>query len=75
MYCSSTFSTIGYVNNVLCTFRELDLIAKNSLLSKFCYSLYGSVTWDILHPEIDRICVAWRIALRRMVSFLSYNYG
>jgi len=43
-------------------------LLKNNLLYKLCYSLYGSATWDLLHPEAYRICSTWRIALRRICS-------
>jgi len=50
------FQLIGQVNNVLCTVGKLDQISKNSLSCKFRSSLYASVTWDLLHPEMYRIC-------------------
>ena len=56
---------IGQVNNVLSTFGKLNPITKNHLLFKLCSSLYGSVTWNLLHPETNRVCTSWRVALRR----------
>ena len=29
-------------------------------------SLYGSVTWNFLHHEADRLCTSWRVALRKI---------
>jgi len=64
LQCIPSFQLIGQGNNVLCIFAKLHPIAKNSLLySCCCYSLYGSVTWDLLYPEIYCICTAWCIAL------------
>jgi hypothetical protein len=60
------FKLIGQVNNVLSTFGKLDSVTKNALLHTFCSSLYGSVTWNMSHTEIDRVCSTWRIALRRV---------
>lgn len=57
---------IGQVNNVLSTFGKLNSNTKNQLLYKLCSSLYGSVTWDLLHPETNRVCTSWRVALRRI---------
>lgn len=60
------FKVIGQVNNILSKFGKLDSITKNALLHTFCSSLYGSVTWNLSHTEIDRVCSTWRIALRRI---------
>ena len=57
---------IGQVNNVLSTFGKLNPITKNHLLFKLCSSLYGSVTLNLLHPETNRVCTSWRVALRRI---------
>jgi hypothetical protein len=57
---------IGQINNVLCTFGKLGAATKENLLYKLCSSLYGSVTWDLSHPDVNRICTTWRIALRRI---------
>lgn len=57
---------IGQVNNVLCTFGKLGPVTKNNLLYKLCSSFYGSVTWNLSHPDVNRICTTWRVALRRI---------
>ncbi len=57
---------IGQVNSVLSTFGKLNPHTKNNLLYKLCSSLYGSVTWNLLHPETNRVCTSWRVALRRV---------
>ena len=59
---------IGQINDVglLCYFAKS--IAKTKLLYAYCSSFYGSVLWDLQRTEIQRICSAWRIALRRIWS-------
>ena len=57
---------IGQINDILCYFGKLDSIAKTKLLYAYCSSFYGSVLWDLQRTEIQRICSAWRIALRRI---------
>ena len=57
---------IGQINDVLCTFGMLDPVIKTELLYTYCSSLYGSVLWNLQHPDIDRICTAWRSALKRV---------
>ena len=57
---------IGQVNNVLSTFGKLNPNTKNNLLYKLCSSLYGSITWNLLHHETDRVCTTWRVALRKI---------
>jgi hypothetical protein len=52
---------IGQVNNVLSTFGKLNPNTKNSLLYKLCSSLYGSVNWNLLHHETNRVCTSWRL--------------
>lgn len=56
----------GQVNNVLSTFGKLGPATRNNLLYRLCSSFYGSVTWDLSHPCVNRICTTWRIALRRI---------
>jgi len=63
---------VGQINDVLCFFGKLDSIVKTRLLYTYCYSLYGSVLWDLNSSEIDRIGSAWRAALRRIWR-LPYN--
>jgi hypothetical protein len=60
------FQLVGQVNNVLCTLGKLDPITKNNLLHTFCFSFYGSVTWNLQHPEISCVCAARHVALRRI---------
>jgi len=38
---------IGQINNMLCTFYQLDPVVKNQLIKSYCLSLYGCELWDI----------------------------
>lgn len=57
---------IGQINDVLCFFSKLDSYTKTKLLYAYCSSFYGSVLWDLQRFEIQRLCSAWRTALRRV---------
>jgi len=35
------------------------------LLTTYCYSLYERVVWDFVHPDLSRVCTAWRVGVRR----------
>jgi len=56
----------GYVNNVLCFFRNRDPITKLFLMKPYCSSFYGSVLWDLSHDSLEDVCVIWRKGLRRV---------
>jgi hypothetical protein len=47
-------------------FSKLDSFTKTKLLYAYCSSFYGSVLWDLQRIEIQRLCSAWRIALRKV---------
>ena len=52
---------------MLCTFSKIDPLLRITYYVSFAsVSLYGSVTWNLQHPEISRVCAAWRVALRRI---------
>ena len=38
---------IGQVNNVLCSFRQVDSVVKITLLKSYCLSLYGCELWNL----------------------------
>jgi hypothetical protein len=65
---------IGPVNNVLITFGKLNPYTKNHFLYKLCSSLYGSVTWNLMHPEVNRVCTSWRVTLRRIWHLQPYSH-
>lgn len=56
---------ITQINDVFCYFRSLDSFVKCDLLYRYCNSLYGSVLWSLQDNEINRICSAWRTAIKR----------
>ena len=58
----------GQINNVLCFFDKRDPFVKIRLLTSYCYSLYGSVLWDLSHPCIDSVCCSWRKGVRRALN-------
>jgi len=57
---------IGQINNVLCTFHQLDSVVKNQLIKSYCLSLYGCELWDLKNPHIENVCKAWRSGLKRV---------
>jgi len=56
----------GQINNVLCYFSKCQPVVKQKLLYAYCYSLYGSVLWDLNNKHIEAICTTWRKGLRRV---------
>jgi hypothetical protein len=57
---------VGQINNVLCYFCKVNSTVKNTLLYAYCYSLYGSVLWNLEHSCIDSVCSAWKSGQRRV---------
>jgi len=57
---------IGQINNMLCTFYQLDSVVKNQLIKSYCLSLYGCELWDLKNPNVENICKAWRSGLKRV---------
>ena len=57
---------IGQVNNVLCSFHQVDSIVKIALLKSYCLSLYGCELWHLQHPAIKNICKSWRSGMRHV---------
>jgi len=55
----------GQINNVLCYFGKCQPVVKQKLLFAYCYSLYGSVLWDLNNSHIESVCATWRKGLRR----------
>jgi len=58
---------VGQINNVISFFGKLDPVVKIRLLIFFyCYSLYGSVLWNLSNSNVERICSTWKAGLRRV---------
>ena len=55
----------GQINNVLCYFGKCQSVVRQKLMFAYCYSLYGSVLWDLNTPQIESLCTTWRKGLRR----------
>ena len=51
---------------MLCLFGKLDPVVKMQLLNSYCYSLYGSVIWNLTNNNVEKVCSAWRAGLRRV---------
>ena len=56
----------GQINNVLCYFGHVFPVLKLNLIKTFCYSLYGSVLWQLDHSNLEALCTTWRKGLRRV---------
>ena len=56
----------GQINNVLCYFGHVFPVLKLKLIKTFCYSLYGSVLWQLDHSNLETLCTTWRKGLRRV---------
>ena len=54
------------INNVLCYFGHVFPVLKLQLIKTFCYSLYGSVLWQLDHSNLETLCTTWRKGLRRV---------
>jgi hypothetical protein len=49
-------------------FSNCDAFIKVKLLISYCYSIYGSVLWDLGNPSVEFICRTWRKGLRRALG-------
>ena len=63
---------VKQTNNVLCYFNKLDSFVKNNLHHSYCMNLYGCEIWSLCCNKIDKICVTWRKAMRRVWN-IQYN--
>ena len=54
------------INNVLCYFSTRNAVVKLKLFKAYCSSLYGCELWELEHPRIEDIEIAWRKGLRRV---------
>ena len=57
---------VSQINNGLCLFAQLDEVNKLKLLKSYCYSLYGCELWDLAHPNVQDVCIAWRNWMKRV---------
>ena len=59
-------ASCGQINTVLCYFGHVFPVLKLKLIKTFCYSLYGSVLWQLDHSNLETFCTTWRKGLRRV---------
>jgi hypothetical protein len=59
-------SSCGQINNVLYYFGQEFPVLKLKLIKTFCYSLCGSVLWQLGHSNLETSCTTWRKGLRRV---------
>ena len=55
----------GQINNVLCYFGKCQSVVKQKLLYAYCYSLYGSVLWDLYNQHVESVCTTWHKGITR----------
>jgi len=36
------------------------------LFRMYCSDFYGSLIWDLTHPSVEDVCIAWRKGLKRV---------
>ena len=53
-------------NRFLSDFSSLHSIVKNKLFQQYCSTMYGSQLWPLWNNNMERICIQWRNALRRI---------
>ena len=59
---------IRQINSVLSLFGKLNPVVKMQLLTSYCYSLYGTVIWNLSSSNVEKVCSAWRAGLRRVLG-------
>jgi hypothetical protein len=57
---------IGQANNVICYFGKINAHVRQHLFNSYCTSFFGCELWRLDHYNIDKICTAWRRAIRRV---------
>jgi len=61
-------------NNVLCFSRNPNHVTKMQLLISYCYSQYRCILWDTTCLDIEMVCTAWRLSVRRVWGLLSHTH-
>ena len=52
----------------LSKFDGCNVTVKNKLFHQYCSSMYGSQLWDLTNPNVEKMCIQWRKAHRRILS-------
>ena len=60
------------VNNVISNFKGVSSALMNLLFKSYCYSFYGSQTWNLYNNSLGSLYTAFNIGLRRIWK-LPYN--
>jgi hypothetical protein len=63
------------MHNVPCTFGKLVSEVKVDLFYRYCSSCYGSVLWNLNHPDIMRIVMLDVMPLRRIWNLPYSTYS
>ena len=59
-------------NHISHVFAKASYRVKYHLFKSYCLPLYGSVLWDYSHPCIEKLYLAWRKCVRRLIN-VPYN--
>ena len=54
------------VNRFMSEFDSLQTVVKNKLLHQYCCALYGSQLWPLWHDSVNKMCIQWCNALRKV---------
>ena len=54
------------VNRLMSEFDSLQTVVKNKLFHQYCCALYGSQLWPLWHDIVNKMCIQWRNALRKV---------
>jgi hypothetical protein len=57
---------IGQAKKALYNFRTVDSVTKTKIFNTYCSSFYGAELWDLSHQDIEAVCIAWHMAIRRI---------
>ena len=54
------------VNIFMSEFGSLQTVVKKKLFHQYCCALYGSQLWPLWHDSVNKMCIQWRNALRKV---------
>lgn len=66
---------IGQANNVICYFGKVNAYVRQQLFNSYCTSFFACELWRLDHNSIDKLCTAWRCAIRRVWSLPSTTHN
>ena len=56
-------------------FGSLQIVVKNKLFHQYCYTLYGSQLGPLWHDSVNKMCIQWRNALRKVWKLPYGSHG